>query len=66
MVEDGAFIHKCYNFLGHSKCRRASKLHYWFKGYVNFAERGVRGVSRLLRVSQENMELQKWGDIEDK
>ena len=40
MVEDGAFSHKIdyVNFLGDSKSRRASKLHYWFKSYGYFAE----------------------------
>ena len=28
----------CYNFWGDSKFWRASKLHYWFKSYGNFAE----------------------------
>ena len=39
-VEDGAFIHKINYiiFLGDSKSRRASKLHYWFKSYGDFAE----------------------------
>ena len=32
MVADGAFSHKCYNFLGNSKS------HYWFKSYGDFAK----------------------------
>ena len=27
-------------FLGDSKCQRASKLHYWFKSYGNFFLKG--------------------------
>ena len=40
MVEDGAFSNNrlCYNDLGDSKFRRASKLQYWFKSYGSFAE----------------------------
>ena len=42
MVEDCAFSHKinCLVVLGDSKSRRASKLHYLFKRYGNFSERG--------------------------
>ena len=28
-----------YNFLGDSKYCRTSKLHYWFKSFINFAEK---------------------------
>ena len=37
MVADGAFSNKIdYDTI--SKFQRASKLHFWFKGYGNFAE----------------------------
>ena len=41
LVEDGVFGHKIDYvafFLGDSKSWRASKLHYWFKSYDDFAE----------------------------
>ena len=41
MVGDGAFSHKIdyiANFVGYFKSPRASKSHYWFKRYGNFAE----------------------------
>ena len=34
----GIGIGICYNLLGHSQSRRASKQYYWFKSYGNFAE----------------------------
>ena len=40
-VTDGAYCHKMDYvtiFLGDSKSRRASKSHYWFKSYGDFAE----------------------------
>ena len=38
MVEDCAFSHIYYNFVGESKSQMASKSHYWFKSYSNIAE----------------------------
>ena len=44
MVEDGAFSRKIDYVtifsLSRIKSQRASKLHYWFKGYGNLAELG--------------------------
>ena len=38
-IADGAFSHKTMlQFLGDFKSRRASKSHFWFKSYGNFAE----------------------------
>ena len=38
MVGDGASSHKIYYIKLDSESWRASKLHYWFKSYSNFAE----------------------------
>ena len=38
IVEDGAFSYKIDYVTIDSKCQRASKLHYWFMSYGDFAE----------------------------